>query len=363
MSLTILHVADIKLDPYSGMGRIAYFWKKAFEEAGHQFIHLGKENVVTKHPSEFPGKAFKIFKEKFGKKKPDVILAHEPVSGKFIGTNIPIALFSHGIEQREWNLRNTSYKKFHDEVSLRSKVLFPIWRLRNCNKGLRKANLLLLSNKEDQNYAIEKFKRCIDDITIFRNGVKEDFLTQSDLNIENKECIIGFSATWIKRKGTGLIIEASKKLLRDRIPVRWLLFGTVFPKEDILKEFPEELHPNIEIVPTFNSDEEKKLYEQCDIFILPSFFEGQSLALLQGMAAGLCCVTSDNCAQIDLIQHRVNGLLFKTGDYIDLSTQIELAIKNPKFRKKLGENARESVIDRRWSVVSKEVVNQIEKIA
>ena len=45
MSLTILHVADIKLDPYSGMGRIAYFWKKAFEEAGHQFIHLGKENV------------------------------------------------------------------------------------------------------------------------------------------------------------------------------------------------------------------------------------------------------------------------------------------------------------------------------
>ena len=63
MSLTILHVADIKLDPYSGMGRIAYFWKKAFEEAGHQFIHLGKENVVTKHPSEFPGKAFKIFKE------------------------------------------------------------------------------------------------------------------------------------------------------------------------------------------------------------------------------------------------------------------------------------------------------------
>ena len=123
MKLEILHVADILLDPFSGMGRIAYYWKMAFEEAGHEFIHLGKEDVKTKHPSEFPEKAYKFYKEKYNSKKPDVILAHEPVSGKFIGNNIPVVLFSHGIEQREWNLRKTVYKQFHDSISLRSKVI------------------------------------------------------------------------------------------------------------------------------------------------------------------------------------------------------------------------------------------------
>ena len=363
MKLEILHVADILLDPFSGMGRIAYYWKMAFEEAGHEFIHLGKEDVKTKHPSEFPEKAYKFYKEKYNSKKPDVILAHEPVSGKFIGNNIPVVLFSHGIEQREWNLRKTVYKQFHDSISLRSKVLFPIWRLRNCNKGLRRANLLLLSNKEDEAYAVKKYNRDINDIIIFRNGIKENFLTEKFSKGKAEECVIGFSATWIKRKGTGLIVEVAKKLSKSGIPVKWLFFGTVFPKEEILKQFEEELHANIEIFPTFNAEEEKELYQRCDIFVLPSFFEGQSLALLQGMASGLCCVTSDNCAQVDLIQHRINGLLFKTGDVEDLTSQIELAIKNAKFRKKLGQNARESVIDRRWCVVSKEVVNQIEKIA
>ncbi|WBL26393.1 glycosyltransferase family 4 protein [Zunongwangia sp. HGR-M22] len=363
MKLTILHVADIKLDPFSGMGRIAYFWKKAFEEAGHEFIHLGKEEVKTNHPSQFPKQAYKLFRLKYAAKKPDVILAHEPVSGIFIGKNIPVALFSHGIEQREWNLRNKAYKQFHDPVSFKSKILFPVWRLVNCNKGLKKANLLLLSNKEDQSYGIQKYNRKFNDIVIFRNGVKEDFLANCITKEKNGECVIGFAATWIKRKGTGLITKVAKKLADQDINVKWLLFGTVFPKEDILKEFPTELHSKIDIVSTFNEYEEKSLYEKCDIFILPSFFEGQSLALLQGMASGLCCITSDNCAQLDLIQHRINGLLFKTGDFENLSDQIELAINNPKFRNKLGENARESVIDRKWNVVSKEVVRQIEQIA
>lgn len=364
MSLTILHVADIKVDPFSGMGRIVYYWKKAFEEAGHTFYHIGKEEVPCSHPSKFSKGALQYYKAHYQNKKPDIIVAHEPVSGKFISTKIPVVLFSHGIEQREWNLRNTKYQKFHDPVSLKSKLLFPMWRLKNCNRGLKKSTLLLLSNSEDQQYAIQHYNRRKEDIVIFRNGVKKDFL-----NVENqfktftKTCTIGFSATWIRRKGTDLIVEVARKLQVQNIEIKWLLFGTVFTEEEVKKDFPKEIHPNIDVIPKFNTTEEKTLFQQLDIFILPSFFEGQSLALLQAMGAGLCCITSNCCAQIDLIQHKENGLLFKTGDASDLLQQIKFAISNPELRKTMAENAAKSVADREWKVVSEEVVSHIEKIA
>ncbi|WP_417886309.1 glycosyltransferase family 4 protein [Zunongwangia sp.] len=364
MSLIILHVADIKVDPFSGMGRIVYFWKKAFEEAGHTFYHIGREEVPCNHPSEFLGGAMRYYKLHYRHKKPDVILAHEPVSGKFIETKIPVVLFSHGIEQREWNLRNTKYQKFHDPVRLKSKLLFPIWRLKNCNRGLKKSILLLLSNSEDQQYAIQRYNRKKEDIVIFRNGVKKDFLNvENRLNSNLKACTIGFSATWIRRKGTDLIVEAAKRLQAQNIEVKWLLFGTVFTEEEVKKDFPKEIHPNIDVIPKFNTTEEKSLFQQLDLFILPSFFEGQSLALLQAMGAGLCSIASDCCAQIDLIQHKENGLLFKTGNASDLLEQIKFAVNNPDLRKKLGENAAKSVEDRDWSAVSEEVVKHIEKIA
>ncbi|QCR22601.1 glycosyltransferase family 4 protein [Pontibacter sp. SGAir0037] len=359
----IVHIADIDLNPTSGMGRVGYHWKIAFENAGHEFVHIGKKEIgKTSHPSQFPRLARSYFIEKLNGTA-DVILAHEPVSGFFTKYQIPVVLFSHGIEQREWELRLSKYKRYYEPVSLRSRVLFPLWRLRPCNKGLRGSKILLLSNSEDKSFVAKRFKRRDQDTFVFRNGIYPGYFKNSKSDLEETEtCTIAFNGTWIKRKGIDLLVRAASILAQRGVKVKWFLFGVVFPKDQVLAAFPENLHDQIEVVSLYKPEEEQDLYSKAEIFVLPSFFEGQSLALLQAMASQMCCITSSCCAQIDLIKHMQNGLLFNPGDATDLANQLQFAVENKSTRQKLAANAQASVQDYRWESVSEEIVNIVKAV-
>lgn len=355
--MRIVHIADIALQPESGMGRVGYEWKKVFEASGHEFIHIGKKEIGrTYHPALFPFKARNYFRKIYNGKA-DIILAHEPVSGLFINEKCPLVLFSHGLEQRGWELQNSIYKAYLDPVSIKSKMLFPLWRLKNCNKGLRYADRLLLSNSEDRSFAMNRFNRSEQDAIIFRNGIFEGYSRKNEDHGEL--CTIAFNGTWLKRKGVDLLVKAAKLLEEREVPVKWFLFGVTFPKEEIIKSFPPALHDRIEILPTYPLEQESELYARADIFVLPSFLEGQSLALLQAMASQVCCITSSCCAQIDIIKHLNNGLLFPPGDEIALADQIQLAVNNPELRNRLGKDAYRSMQGRDWNSVSKEIVRLV----
>ena len=115
-------------------------------------------------------------------------------------------------------------------------------------------------------------------------------------------------------------------------------------------------------MPKFPASEEQTLLSRAHLFILPSFFEGQPLSLLQAMAAGRCCITTNCCGQRDLIQDGDNGLLYEPGDAKTLASLIEKCMTSPSLRQTLGAKARASVSDRTWEAVSAEVVEQIEPL-
>ncbi|MEL6671274.1 MAG: glycosyltransferase family 4 protein [Bacteroidota bacterium] len=354
----VLHIADINVSPTSGMGRIAYHWQKGFEEAGHHWYHIGKEEVGSlSHPSQFTRKAKAYLKNEL-KLKPDVILAHEPVSGGVLDLGAPVALFSHGIEQREWNLRLNEYKPYYGATSLKSQVLFPIWRLRNCNRGLRKSTLLMLSNSEDQAYAQTRYQREEEDIYIFKNGVVPAAEKPAKV-LDNPSPVIGFNGTWLVRKGIHTMVDAAKMLEKEGIKPRWLLFGVIAPEAEVLSAFPPSMHDQIEVVSRYAAEEEASLSQRCDIFILPSFYEGQSLALLQAMAMGHCCITTSCCAQVDLFRHKENGMLFEPGSAEGLAAALREVILDSALRQRLGKQAQDEVEGRTWQHVREEVVEKV----
>ena len=57
-----------------------------------------------------------------------------------------------------------------------------------------------------------------------------------------------------------------------------------------------------------------EVYHSADIFLLPSYREGLSASMLEGMCAGLPMVCSDIRGNRDLIQNGVGGYLVKPGD-------------------------------------------------
>jgi glycosyltransferase involved in cell wall biosynthesis len=357
MKPRIVYIAQPVITEESGMGRVAWHWKREFERRGYEFMHIGKEQTGRlPHPGLFPYAAYRAYK-RIGR-RPALLMIHEPAAGAFTQTDIPTIVFSHGLERRGWQLALQGRDGTNGEIRFRTKLLFPFWRLRQCDVGLRKATRLLLINNEDADFAAEYYGRDETGVRVFKNGVYESTLSETDQPVEQTILFIG---SWLERKGVRTLIDAAHRIHKAGERPRWLLAGTGAGKEDVLREWPNYLHPFIEVVPSFTRESEKALFARASLFVLPSFFEGQPLSLLQAMETGRCCITTNCCGQRDLIQDGVNGFLHEPGDAQKLASLVISALGNNELRLTLGKHAKRSVAGRRWDTVSSEIVDFIEE--
>jgi glycosyltransferase involved in cell wall biosynthesis len=83
-----------------------------------------------------------------------------------------------------------------------------------------------------------------------------------------------------------------------------------------------------------------------DIFVLPSYAEGMSNALLEAMAFGLPTVASHVGAAAEMITHGETGFLIAPGDRPALVSAIRELAEDPSRRERIGAAARESVAAR-----------------
>lgn len=358
MKPEIVHVAEIKLDESSGMGRIACHWRDAFTRRGYRFTHIGPDEVPTfGHGSLWTRHALQHCQKAKGDR---LFLVHEPGSGVFRKMNSPFVVFSHGVEGKYARVVN-SHSRPSVKAALKLLVTSQLWKLRQwqTDSGLTHADALLVSSHDDLDYCMAQYQRKKEDVFVFRNGVLP---TNIGPRKPDGPVQILFMATWIPRKGISCLISAIPRVALEFPDVRWCLAGTGVAREEVLSNFPELCRHLIDVVPRFQRDEEIKMLSQASLFVLPSLAEGQPLSLLQAMEAGLCCITTDCCGQKDVIEHGRNGLLFPVGDADRFHNLLIECLRDPARRMKLGEQAHQTVKDRTWASVSDEVVNRVEEV-
>lgn len=82
------------------------------------------------------------------------------------------------------------------------------------------------------------------------------------------------------------------------------------------------------------------LLASCDVFVLPSLYEGTSLAVLEAMAAGCPVVSSAIGGTDELIEDGVSGLLVAPGDAAALAAAIARLLGDPELRASMATRAR-----------------------
>lgn len=86
-----------------------------------------------------------------------------------------------------------------------------------------------------------------------------------------------------------------------------------------------------------------KMYQTAEIFVFPSAYEGMPLALTEAMAAGLPVIGYKSCPSVnELIVDGVNGFLCEDG-IDDFAEKLKILMQDAELRKKMGQNARESM--------------------
>ena len=84
------------------------------------------------------------------------------------------------------------------------------------------------------------------------------------------------------------------------------------------------------------------LMKASDLFVIPSRYEGLSIAMIEAMACGLPIIASDAPGLSAYIEQGYNGLPFPAEDHKALSKCIRRLADDNTLRKRLSQGARES---------------------
>src|SRR5690606_31546221 len=88
-------------------------------------------------------------------------------------------------------------------------------------------------------------------------------------------------------------------------------------------------------------DDVAPLYQQADIFLLTSDWEGTPNVVMEAMASGLPVVATKVGDVQHLIDHGENGYLVEPGDEESMVRAVHALIRNPEQRIRFGRSARE----------------------
>lgn len=96
-------------------------------------------------------------------------------------------------------------------------------------------------------------------------------------------------------------------------------------------------------------DDVRPFLRRAALMVRPSQTEGQSLAILEAMACGVCVVASDIAANRELIADGTTGALVPVGDDVALAERIDALLANPEHRSELGARGRSSIEGQDWN--------------
>lgn len=146
-------------------------------------------------------------------------------------------------------------------------------------------------------------------------------------------------------KGIQEYVTAAEQLHSQGVKARYLLVGAVDHDNRASIDERTLLGWNLEGVVEwtgFRSDM-NQLLSRADIACLPSYREGLPKSLLEAMAAGLPCVTTDVPGCREAVRHGDNGLLVPACDPQALAQALRQLIEDPVMRVNMGERGRERV--------------------
>ncbi len=98
-----------------------------------------------------------------------------------------------------------------------------------------------------------------------------------------------------------------------------------------------------------NTDQALRLYQACDVFVLPSLAECFGIATIEAMATGAPVVVSDVGGTGDIVEPGHNGFITTAGDARDFGAALSAVLSDGSRRRAMGSRSRQ-VAEERFDV-------------
>lgn len=309
---------------------------------GHTWNQQIKIQYISTHESGSPGKRCRIFLKGIAallgclisKEQVDVVHIHMSYKGSFYRKYMVHRLTKHFGKKDVIHLHGSEFEKFYEDASLRTKK--KICRLfSECDQVL-----VLGNNWKELVVSIAPQAKVL----ILPNAVP--IPKQQTCWSENPKLL--YLGVLIPRKGVEDLLEAFIRLQEKELgkKLQLLVAGTGV-LEDSLRKKVRDLKLEDQVIFCGWVDGKKKeqllLNSQC--LVLPSYYEGLPVALLEAMSYGLPVISTPVGSIEDAVVSGKNGYLVSPGQREALAKAIESTVSDSMHWKQLSEQARKTVIE------------------
>jgi glycosyltransferase involved in cell wall biosynthesis len=152
----------------------------------------------------------------------------------------------------------------------------------------------------------------------------------------------------IARKGIDLLLQAFERLIQSGLKARLLLVGWKAELPQMMQSLSTDVQQCIDYAGFQAPDALPQFFQQADLFVLPSRYDGWGVVVNQALGAGLPIICSDTVgAAYDLIEPGVNGCLFPSGNVDALTQALAGYLKHPQVIQAAGQASLRKSIE--WS--------------
>ncbi len=369
--LRIVRVADVPSVATAGMSGFMLSSAKEMEQQGHRVSFWFRDQLMPRCASARLRRLFvpwlivaKVVSAIRAGERFDIIEIHEPLAGPYAlvarlagGARLPAcAVLSFGLEERGWAARLAHLHANGDTAPLRSRLLVPLTLLLPARVGLRNAEAVLVPSSADRDYAIGRLGVPAERVSCCFTGVSEHMFGVQ--RTAHNEIRLLFLGSWIDRKGVGDLTAAWLRLAGERSDVRLTVAGV----GDAQRARADVKHlPRVDVIASVAREELPGLLAAHDLFVLPSWFEGMPLSMLEAAAAGLPCVVCAVCGNLDVFRpadpQNDGAVLVPPSESVALYRALLALVDDGELRDALGQRARERARHFTWARSSHQAIS------
>ena len=260
----------------------------------------------------------------------DIIHAH---SHLFFSTNLcslirkfgtsPLVVTDHGLKSQtvpEWFQNIYTYTGTKFTLNSADKVI--------CYTEKEKEELINIGIKSQK-------------INVIHNGINTRLFIPNINKISDNNRLL-WIGRFVKGKGVDYLLDAFKLLKAEYPNLVLTMVGKGPDKERIEKRIQTlAIRDSIKIIDFISNSNIVQLYQNSDVFVLPSLEEGVPRTILEAMSCGIPVVCSRLPHLVDIIKDC--GLLVPIKDSQALADGISTILSDKELAIRLGENGRRNV--------------------
>jgi colanic acid/amylovoran biosynthesis glycosyltransferase len=195
---------------------------------------------------------------------------------------------------------------------------------------------------EAERYGLERAKA-----KVIRPAVDPQFFQPLEAPVEEARdglFRIATIGTLIWSKGYEYALQAIRELKDSGINVQFSILGDGPDRQRILYTVNDlELNKEVELHGRNSPEEVRAILQRSDAFLLTSFSEGISNAVLEAMACGIPVVTTDCGGMREAVTDGVEGFVVPTRDTTEMVRTLKVLWDHPEQRSRMGRAGRQRI--------------------